>query len=112
MTDPKRLTRAVSNLVENAALFTETGGTIHVSLQKTDGLAVLRVRDSGRGLRPEDLERIFEPFVQGPEASSGLGLGLAFVRKVAEYSGGRAYAHSEGPGRGSEFVVELPLHGS
>jgi signal transduction histidine kinase len=107
--DGKRLALVFGNLVDNAALYTEAGGAIQVSCTRNASRAIVRVRDSGRGLRSEELESIFEPFVQGSDVSGGLGLGLAFVKQIVERSGGRVTASSAGPGTGSEFVVELPL---
>ncbi|HEY6001891.1 MAG TPA: hybrid sensor histidine kinase/response regulator [Anaeromyxobacter sp.] len=111
--DPVRLDQIVGNLVSNAAKYTPRGGTIDVELESQRPLALLRVRDTGIGIAPEMLERIFEPFTQADSSvgrsEGGLGLGLSLVRGLVALHGGRVEAHSEGQGRGSEFVVELPL---
>ena len=110
--DAGRLSQVVTNLVENAAKYTDPGGRITVTLEQLGNEAVLRVRDSGIGIAAENLERIFEPFTQShrPRAdpSSGLGLGLSVVRRIVDlHPGGRISVTSDGPGAGSEFVVSL-----
>ena len=79
-------------------------------------MAVLRVRDEGIGITAEMLPRLFEPFAQaeaaGKRAAGGLGLGLPLVQTIVEQHGGTITAHSDGPGKGSEFVVRLPLRAS
>jgi two-component system CheB/CheR fusion protein len=111
--DATRLSQVVGNLLQNAVKFTPSGGRVVVSLQVQDGSARLSVRDSGAGIEPHMLERLFQPFMQakdGPARSkSGLGLGLALVKALVERHGGSVTASSEGPGRGSDFVVVLPL---
>jgi signal transduction histidine kinase/CheY-like chemotaxis protein/integral membrane sensor domain MASE1 len=112
--DPTRLEQVVSNLLHNAVRYTDPGGRIAVRASAEGGTAVLRVEDTGIGLRPEMLERIFEPFVQGQRASSqqpsqGLGIGLSLVRSLVEMHHGSVAAASAGPGRGSVFTVRLPL---
>ncbi|HKT71430.1 MAG TPA: chemotaxis protein CheB [Steroidobacteraceae bacterium] len=111
--DSVRLEQVVSNLLENAAKYTPPGGRIAVTLQAENGEAVLSVRDSGIGLAPDALERIFDLFTQVDStlarSGGGLGLGLTVVRRVLELHGGRIEAHSAGLGHGSEFVVRLPL---
>jgi two-component system, sensor histidine kinase len=111
--DPVRLDQIVGNLVSNAAKYTQRGGTVDLELEPRPPRAVLRVRDTGIGIPREMLERIFEPFTQADSSlgrsEGGLGLGLSLVRGLVALHGGRVEAHSEGPGRGSEFVVELPL---
>jgi len=110
--DAVRMAQVVSNLLNNAAKYTEPNGTITISAASADGEVVLRVRDTGIGLSPEILPRIFELFVQENQAltrsQGGLGLGLAIVRTLVELHGGRVEALSEGQGHGSEFVVRLP----
>ena len=105
--------QVVSNLVENAAKFTEPGGTITVTLEQRGDDAVLAVRDSGIGIAAENLERIFEPFMQSHRPlvrpSSGLGIGLSVVRRVMELHSGDVKVISGGLSAGSEFVVSLPL---
>ena len=111
--DPGRMTQVIANLVHNAVKFTPEGGSITVGARQEDGQAVLRVRDSGVGMAPEVLEHAFELFVQGPppldRPQGGLGLGLTLVRRLVELHGGSVAAHSEGTGRGSEFVVRLAV---
>jgi CheY-like chemotaxis protein/anti-sigma regulatory factor (Ser/Thr protein kinase) len=106
-----RLTQVLTNLLNNAARYTPEGGSIVVSLRAEEGSAVLRVRDNGRGIMTENLERIFQMFVQGraPRAAAGLGIGLALARRIAEMHGGTLVAHSEGTGKGSVFTLRLPL---
>jgi len=110
--DPVRLAQIVENLLNNAAKYTDHG-RIDITLAKTDGRAVLRVRDSGIGIEPENLARIWDPFVQADSSlerrRSGLGLGLTLVRTLVEMHGGTIKASSPGPGKGSEFEVTLPL---
>ena len=110
--DETRFEQIVGNLVGNALRFTPAGGQIEVALRAADGLAVLRVRDSGIGIAPEMLARVFDLFVQGERSadrgSGGLGLGLTLVRRIAELHGGSVEAWSDGQGCGSEFTVRLP----
>ena len=111
--DADRLSQIISNLLENAAKYTDPGGQITVTIEQQDDQAVLRVRDSGIGIVPENLERIFEPFTHSHSAlagaSSGLGLGLSLVRRMVELHGGHTEARSGGLATGSEFVVSLPV---
>jgi CheY-like chemotaxis protein/two-component sensor histidine kinase len=111
--DPGRLRQVVSNLVENAAKYTEPGGRITVTLEPRGDEAVLAVSDNGIGIAAENLERIFEPFTQSHQPlinpSSGLGIGLSLVRRIVELHGGHVTVTSAGPSAGSEFVVSLPL---
>jgi signal transduction histidine kinase/CheY-like chemotaxis protein len=110
--DRSRVEQIVSNLVDNAVKFTPAGKRISVHAAQEGDWAVLRVSDSGRGLAPDALERIFEPFVQGEQSlhrgEGGLGIGLALVKRLATLHGGSVSAGSAGPGRGAEFVVRLP----
>jgi signal transduction histidine kinase len=111
--DPARLAQVIANLLNNAAKYTEPGGRIRLAAERQDGEAVVRVRDTGIGVRPEMLPKIFDLFQQAdrPEGrvSEGLGIGLTLVKRLVELHGGRVSAHSAGPGQGSEFVVRLPL---
>jgi PAS domain S-box-containing protein len=110
--DPTRLAQVLSNLLNNAAKFSERPGRIWLTADRQGAEAVLRVRDEGVGIRAELLPHVFEVFTQGDRSlersQGGLGLGLTVVRKLVELHGGTVTAHSEGPGKGSEFVVRLP----
>jgi PAS domain S-box-containing protein len=110
--DPVRIEQVVQNLLHNARKFTPPGGTVHVGVEQ-DEEAVIRVADSGIGMGPEDLTRVFDMFVQGAgpgnEQPQGLGIGLALARSVVDLHGGSIEARSRGPGEGSEFIVRLPL---
>jgi CheY-like chemotaxis protein len=103
----------LSNLLNNAAKFTEVGGCIELTVESSGDEAVLRVRDTGVGITADMLPRIFEMFtqVQGSVSRSagGLGIGLTLVRSLVDMHGGSVEVHSDGPGHGSEFVVRLPL---
>jgi signal transduction histidine kinase len=112
--DATRLEQVLSNLIRNAAKFTESGGLIELAVQSDGGpLAEVRVRDNGIGISPDLLPRIFDLFTQGDQgldrSVGGLGIGLTLVRTLVEMHGGRVEARSEGVGKGSEFVVRLPL---
>ena len=109
--DLVRLAQVIGNLLQNAARYTDPGGHIHVDGRREKGEMILRVRDDGRGIPKERLASMFELFVQGdPEGSSrgGLGIGLTLVRSLVQLHGGSVEAFSEGPGKGTEFVVRLP----
>ena len=111
--DAGRLNQVVTNLLENAAKYTDPGGEIRLALEPQDNGVTLSVRDNGIGIAPEDLEHVFEPFTQAhrgvADRGGGLGLGLSVVRRVLELHGGRIEATSKGLTRGSEFVAWLPL---
>jgi PAS domain S-box-containing protein len=110
--DPVRLTQVMSNLLNNAAKYTDAGGLIEVSAAREGDKIVLRVRDNGIGISPEVLPRVFDMFVQEPQSidrtKGGLGLGLAIVRTLVTAHDGTVGAHSDGTGRGTELRVELP----
>jgi len=106
--DGVRLTQVVSNLLNNAAQYTDPGGTILLRCGQSQAGLELSVRDNGRGIRPELLPRIFEMFVQEHRSGGGLGLGLAVVKRLVELHGGTVAVRSAGLGHGSEFVVTLP----
>jgi signal transduction histidine kinase len=107
--DPFRLTQVIVNLLANAANYTEPGGVIRLAVEREGEEAVVRVQDSGAGLAPEMLPRVFDLYVQGENgAGGGLGLGLNLVRRLVEMHGGRVTASSQGTGRGSEFVARFP----
>jgi signal transduction histidine kinase len=111
--DALRLTQVLTNLLGNAAKFTDAGGYIRLAAAVEAGEVVLCVRDNGRGIDPDLLPVVFELFQQipGPEANrtGGLGIGLALVKALVELHGGSVAASSDGPGTGSEFVVRLPV---
>jgi signal transduction histidine kinase len=111
--DEGRLAQVVSNLLTNAAKYSEPGSHIQVSALASGERVRLQVKDSGMGIDPRLLARVFDLFFQQPQAPDrsigGLGLGLAIVRSLVELHGGTVSASSDGPGRGSDFVVELPL---
>jgi PAS domain S-box-containing protein len=112
--DPDRLTQVFSNLLSNAAKYTEAGGQIWVTAQREGDDAVVTVKDTGCGIPGESLESIFEMFSQGQsrQASGGLGIGLTLARQLVQLHCGSVTAHSEGIGRGSTFTVRLPLGAS
>ncbi|MBL9025843.1 MAG: PAS domain S-box protein [Myxococcales bacterium] len=113
--DPVRLGQMVGNLLHNAIRFTEPGGRVEVRVQRNDadGLALVSVTDSGVGIDPLLLSRLFDPFSQGEQdiarSKGGLGLGLALTKGLAELHGGGVAARSEGRGLGSTFTLRLPL---
>ncbi|MHB9130053.1 MAG: PAS domain-containing sensor histidine kinase [Armatimonadota bacterium] len=109
--DVARMTQVINNLLTNALKFTNAGGTVYVTGCLRDGMAVITVRDTGRGLPPEELPHLFTPFRQygRGQSSEGLGLGLALVKGFVEMHGGHVYAVSLGLGHGSTFTIELPL---
>ena len=111
--DAGRLAQVVANLLTNAAKYTEPGGQIYVSAAHDGDELLLRVRDTGVGIEPDILPRIFDRFVQQRQtlarSQGGLGLGLAIVRSLVELHGGTVTVTSQGRGHGSEFVVRLPL---
>jgi PAS domain S-box-containing protein len=111
--DSVRLAQVFANLLNNAAKYTPSGGHISVTCERQDGAAVVSVTDDGVGIDPELLPGIFEIFSQAPKVLSGpqegLGIGLSLVRSLVQSHGGTVEAHSEGPGKGSRFVVRLPV---
>ncbi|WP_298233075.1 hybrid sensor histidine kinase/response regulator [uncultured Azohydromonas sp.] len=111
--DRARLVQVLGNLIGNAAKYTPDGGRITVELRLRGGSAELSVADTGVGIAPEMLTRVFDMYVQlqdgASRAQGGLGLGLSLVRRLVEMHGGTVAAHSPGPGAGSTFVVALPL---
>jgi signal transduction histidine kinase len=110
--DPTRLDQIVSNLLTNAIKYTSPGGTIRVRVGGEEALAIIGVSDTGIGIPPKLLPHMFDSPPQGERrldhAQGGLGVGLTLVRRLVELHGGRVEAFSDGPGRGSEFVVRLP----
>jgi signal transduction histidine kinase len=111
--DRVRLAQVLTNLLTNAARYTPDGGRIELAADRADGHAEVRVADTGVGIPPDMLGRVFEVFTQvgrpAGRGQGGLGLGLALVRSLVEMHGGAAWAESGGPGQGSTFVVRLPL---
>jgi CheY-like chemotaxis protein/two-component sensor histidine kinase len=110
--DPVRLQQVISNLLANAVRYTHEGKvTLAVRAERDE--ALVAVRDTGIGMAPGELSRAFELFYQAPQSldrsAGGLGLGLSLAQRLAELHGGGISASSDGPGRGSEFVVRLPL---
>jgi signal transduction histidine kinase len=107
--DNGRLTQVFANLLINAAKFTDQGGRICISVGTESDWVLVRVRDDGVGIAGDMLARVFDAYVQVEQGSeAGLGLGLALARHLVELHDGKVDAYSEGPGRGSEFVVRLP----
>jgi len=111
--DAVRIEQILANLIENAATYSGPEGRIHVSIVVQDGIAKLQVKDDGIGLQEDEQTSIFELFVQGhrelDRSQGGLGVGLTMVKQLTTMHGGSVEARSEGPGRGSEFVVSLPV---
>ncbi|MHB9132734.1 MAG: PAS domain S-box protein [Armatimonadota bacterium] len=109
--DPPRILQAIGNLLANAMKFTPPGGRITVSGRRKGGMGAISVRDTGRGIPREELAGLFRTFhqVQRSEAAGGLGLGLALVKGIVELHGGHAEVASRGPGKGSTFMIALPL---
>ncbi len=108
--DPARLDQVLANLLTNAVKYTDAGGTVAVRVERDGNWAVIRIRDSGVGIEPAVLPHIFDLFIQAAHDRSqgGLGIGLHLVNRLVELQGGTVEARSDGPGRGSEFVVRLP----
>ena len=114
--DPMRLAQVITNLLNNAARYTDKGGHIQLSARREGDEAVVSVRDNGRGISADMLPRVFDLFTQAAPgrqyAHGSLGIGLTIVRSLVELHGGRVEAHSDGLRRGSEFIVRLPLAGT
>jgi signal transduction histidine kinase len=110
--DRVRLAQVFSNLLNNAAKYTEPGGRVSLTTTVANGRVVVRIRDTGVGIPRDVLPRVFELFTQVDRtlnrSEGGLGVGLALVRRLVEMHGGNVSAHSEGPGKGTEFTVDLP----
>jgi signal transduction histidine kinase len=107
--DPTRLEQIIVNLLSNAAKYTEPQGLIRLAVERLDGEVALKVRDTGIGLSPEVLPRVFDLFAQVENGSrGGLGIGLNLVQRLVKLQGGTVTASSAGLGRGSEFVVRFP----
>ena len=113
---PRVWPRSMANLLTNAAKYTDAGGQITVSGASENSQAVLSVTDSGRGIAPDMLPRIFDLFAQERQeidrSDGGLGLGLAIVKSLMRAHGGSVDAHSDGKNRGARFTIRLPLGGA
>jgi signal transduction histidine kinase/BarA-like signal transduction histidine kinase len=113
LADPARLAQVFANLLNNAAKYTDVGGRIWLHARVDGNDLVVCVKDDGPGLTPELRRDVFDLFMQGPQARArargGLGIGLTLVRRLVELHGGTVEALSDGPGKGTEFVVRLPL---
>ncbi len=111
--DPARLAQVLGNLLGNAAKYTPSGGSIWLTAARSDHELAIHVRDTGAGLAPELLPHVFDLFVQGDgsldRTRGGLGIGLTIVRRLVELHGGKVEARSAGIGKGSEFIVRLPI---
>ncbi len=114
--DRMRISQVLSNLLNNAAKFTERGGTVELDMSERGSDVEVRVKDTGVGIPKQMLTHIFEMFAQvgeaGARTQSGLGIGLTLVKRLVELHGGQVWAESDGPGRGSTFVVRLPRTGA
>lgn len=106
--DAGRLQQVLSNLLTNAAKFTEPGGGISLVVRPDGDRVEIRLRDTGRGISPEHLAHVFDLFSQAAPDGTGLGIGLALVRGIVECHGGTVVVHSDGIGRGTEFLIRLP----
>src|SRR5262245_8331001 len=110
--DAARLAQVLSNLLNNAAKYTDDGGRIDLIAERVNGELTLRVRDNGIGIAPEKLPHVFDMFAQVESAKErsqgGLGIGLTLARRLIEMHGGKIEAHSAGLGKGSEFVIRMP----
>ena len=112
--DPTRITQSISNLLHNAIKFTDPGGRIVITVGPVrSGQCLIQVQDDGAGIAAELLAGIFDPFMQSPamigRSRGGLGLGLALAKGLIELHGGTLAARSDGPGRGAEFSIQLPM---
>ena len=112
--DSVRLAQAISNLLNNAAKYTDSGGNIHLSVEASEDWITVRVRDNGVGIPANLLPRVFDLFTQADQSlgrtQGGLGIGLTLTKRLIEMHGGRVEARSEGLGCGSEFTAQLPRH--
>jgi signal transduction histidine kinase/CheY-like chemotaxis protein len=113
MADPVRIAQVLSNLLNNAAKYTERGGTIRLAVVREGELVAITVQDSGVGIDVDSLPGVFDLFSQVDRtlerSQGGLGIGLTLVKRLVEMHGGRVEAHSDGPGKGARFTVRLPV---
>jgi len=113
MGDATRVEQIIVNLMTNAAKYTEAGGHIRLTAENSGTQIVIKLRDTGVGIPPEKIAQMFDLFSQGDRSlarsEGGLGVGLTLVKRLTEMHGGSVTAHSEGTGKGTEFVVRLPL---
>jgi CheY-like chemotaxis protein len=111
--DKTRLAQAVCNLLNNAVKYSERGSRIWLTVQAEEDRVILRVKDEGLGIPPAMLPKVFDPFTQVDQtlekAQGGLGIGLTIVKRLVEMHGGTVEVQSEGYGKGSEFIIRLPL---
>jgi signal transduction histidine kinase len=111
--DRTRLAQVFANLLNNAAKYTDKGGHVSLTVERHGSDAVVTVKDDGAGMPANLLPRVFDVFTQGDRSlersQGGLGIGLSLVRGLVEMHGGRVEARSDGPGKGSEFIVRLPV---
>jgi PAS domain S-box-containing protein len=110
--DPRRVSQVLANLVSNALKFTPSGGRVELRVRPGDGQAVVEVADTGAGIAPGDLEKLFQPFHQvgaGAQGGKGTGLGLHICKGLVERHGGRVWASSDGLGKGTIVSFSLPL---
>ena len=114
--DKTRLVQVIANILHNATKFMDPGGRIRLSVRRDGQYVAIKIADTGIGIAPELVPRIFELFTQvhskSERAQGGLGIGLALVRRLTEMHGGSVSVRSEGPGRGAEFTVKLPVMAS
>jgi signal transduction histidine kinase len=112
MIDPNKIKEVVSNLIDNAIKYTKKGG-VNVSMEMKEGVARIIISDTGIGIHSSDKVKLFEKFTRSKETASmvvsGSGLGLYVGKSFVQAHGGRIWAESEGLGRGSRFIVELPF---
>lgn len=111
--DPARLAQVFGNLLNNSSRYTKPGGSISIEAERLDGEVVVKVKDTGAGIPPDKLDSIFDMFTQvdrlAERSQGGLGIGLALVKRLVEMHGGSVEAKSAGEGKGSEFLVRLPV---
>jgi len=111
--DPDQIERVITNFLTNSIKYTQEGGKVSVSFEKTDNEVKLTVEDNGKGIDKENLEKVFERFYRVDQSlnrkESGAGLGLSICKKIIELHNGKIWAESEGLGKGSRFIFKLPI---